>query len=252
MAATLRSPTSRHQWHDCSLSSTSCHIACQTGRVLSDVAVLVLPDVAPFELGVLCEVFGLDRPDEPELPRFDFALCTERPGLVRTTSGFSLEAPHGLDRLAGADLVAVPAYSASRGDQPPPAAVRALRDAADRGARILSVCSGAFALGHAGLLDGRRCTTHWMYTEQLQRLFPAARVDPGVLYVDDGQVVTSAGTAAGIDACLHLVRAEFGERVANRLARRMVVPPHRDGGQAQFVETPVPASRADTLEELLV
>ena len=219
--------------------------------MLRRIAVLAIPDVAPFELGVLCEVFGLHRPDDPLLPHFDFAVCAERPGQMATTAGFAVEVRQGLDSLPGADLVAVPAYSASRGDPPSAAVSDALRAAAGSGARLLSVCSGAFALGHAGLLDGRSCTTHWLYAEQLQRLFPAAKVDPDVLYVDDGQIVTSAGTAAGVDACLHVVRQEFGERVANRLARRMVVPPHRDGGQAQFVDTPVPARPADTLEELL-
>jgi AraC family transcriptional regulator, transcriptional activator FtrA len=159
--------------------------------VIRNVAVPVLDGVSPFELGVLCEVFGLDRPDDPVLPSFDFALCAPQPGPVRTASGFTVD------------------------------------------------------------VDGRACTTHWTYADELARRFPAARVNAGVLYVDDAGVLTSAGTAAGIDACLYLVRQEFGERVATRLARRMVVPPHRDGGQQQYVETPIPPVQADTLAETL-
>jgi transcriptional regulator GlxA family with amidase domain len=216
--------------------------------VLRNVAVLALPGVAPFELGVLCEVFGIDR-SEQGVPAFDFAVCAVRPGQVPTSAGFGLDVPHGLDRLAAADLVGVPAYPR---DSPLPEEVRrALRAAVRRGARVLSVCSGAFALGAAGLLDGRRCTTHWMYADELARRFPAARVDPAVLYVDEGPVVTSAGTAAGIDACLHVVRQELGARAASTIARRMVVPPHRDGGQAQYLETPVAITPADTLEDIL-
>lgn len=215
--------------------------------VLRDVAVVVLDGVSPFELGVLCEVFGIDRSDDG-LPPFDFAVCSPGGRPVGTSTGFGLVPQHGLDRLASADLVAVPALP--RGSTPPPV-LCALRDAAARGARVLSVCSGAFVLGEAGLLDGRRCTTHWRHAAELAALYPAAAVDPNVLYVEDGPVVTSAGTAAGIDACLHVLRAEFGARVAGAVARRMVVPPHREGGQAQFVETPVPAQPADSLQPLL-
>lgn len=144
---------------------------------------------------------------------------------------------HGLDRLVEADLVCVPAFKDMTGVPEP--ALEALRAAHDRGARVLSVCSGAFTLGEAGLLDGRRCTTHWMYTDRLQALYPGADVVPEVLYVDDGSVITSAGTAAGIDASLHLWREEYGASVATRIARRMVVPPQREGGQAQFIARPV-------------
>jgi transcriptional regulator GlxA family with amidase domain len=217
--------------------------------VIRRVVVPVLDGLFPFELGVLCEVFGLDRPDDPLLPTFDFALCAPQPGRVRTASGFTIDVEHGLDRLADADLIAVPAIR--RSAEVPDELARQLREAVARGARVMSVCSGAFILGEAGLLDGRACTTHWTYADELARRFPAARVNPSVLYVDDGGVLTSAGTAAGIDACLYLVRKEFGERVATRLARRMVVPPHRDGGQQQYVETPLPPVQADTLQETL-
>jgi transcriptional regulator GlxA family with amidase domain len=216
--------------------------------MLSNVAAIALPGVAPFELGVLCEVFGIDRSDQG-LPNFDFAVCGLEPGGVRTSLDFELAVHHGLERLAEADLVGVPAYP--RDAILPASLFEALREAVERGAKVLSVCSGAFALGQAGLLDGRRCTTHWMYTDELARRFPRAEVDPAVLYVDDGPVITSAGTAAGIDACLHLVRSELGANVASAIARRMVVPPHRDGGQAQYIETPVAVSACETLEPVL-
>lgn len=208
----------------------------------------MLDNVFAFELGLICEVFGLDRPDEPELPTFDFAVCTPRPGSVRTMSGFGLDVAHGLERVATADLVAVPAIH--RDTPVPDELISALRAAHDRGARLMSVCSGAFVLGRAGLLDDRDCTTHWSYADELARRFPRARVNSDVLYVDCERVLTSAGTAAGIDAALYLVRQEFGERVANRLARRMVMPPHREGGQRQYVDRPVPIE-ADTLTETL-
>lgn len=208
----------------------------------------VLPVVLPFELGVLCEVFGTPRPDDPSLPTFDFRLCTERPGSVPTVSGFEVVVEHDFSALADADLVAVPAMRLA--GPPPQALLDALAAARRRGAWILSVCNGAFVLADAGLLDGRRCTTHWMHAEELRSRVPTADVDADVLYVEDDHLLTSAGTAAGIDACLHLVRREFGERVANRLARRMVMPPHRDGGQQQYVDLPMPCE-ADTLAPLL-
>jgi transcriptional regulator GlxA family with amidase domain len=215
--------------------------------VLTDVAVVVAEPVAAFELGVVAEVFGLDRSDVG-LPRYRFDVCTANPGLIATTTGFSISVEHGLDRLGSADLVVVPAWGV---DQTPPAAlVEALGDAVGRGAQLLAVCSGAFLLAAVGLLDGRRAATHWRYARTLAQRYPSVVVDPDVLYVEDGPVVTSAGTAAAIDACLHLVRREHGASTANAVARRMVVAPHRAGGQAQFVEAPVPTSTGD-LRELL-
>jgi transcriptional regulator GlxA family with amidase domain len=216
--------------------------------MLSNVAVIVYDGVAPFELGVLCEAWGLDRSDD-NVPPLDFAVCAPRPGQVATTSGFDLEVKHGMDRATKADLVAVPAMP--RDHEVPEAVLDALRDAYDRGARVLSVCTGAFVLGQAGLLDGRRCTTHWRYADELAARFPQAQVDPDVLYVDADPVITSAGSAAGLDACLHLMRKEFGAQIASTVARRMVVPPHRDGGQAQYVRTPLPEVSADTFAPLL-
>jgi transcriptional regulator GlxA family with amidase domain len=215
---------------------------------ISNVAALVCEGVAPFELGVLCEVWGIDRSASGG-PTFDFAVCAETPGRVRTSMGFGLDVEHGLDRVAEADLVTIPAMP--RNEPTAPAVIEALRAAHDRGARILSVCSGAFILGEAGLLDGRECTTHWMYVDELQRRFPRARVNCGVLYVDEDPVITSAGSAAGVDACLYLIRKEFGAKAVNVVARRMVVPPQRDGGQAQFVQTPVATPSGDTLQPVL-
>ncbi len=215
---------------------------------LTSVAVLVYDGVAPFELGVLCEAWGLDR-REDGVPAFDFAVCTPEPGEVQTPAGFSLQVPNDLSRAADADLLAVPAMPRDR--PVPDAILDALCRANGRGARVLSVCTGAFVLGAAGLLDGRRCTTHWRYADELARRFPLAEVDPGVLYVDADPVITSAGSAAGLDACLHLIRKELGAQVASTVARRMVVPPHRDGGQAQFVRTPLPQVDAETLTPLL-
>jgi transcriptional regulator GlxA family with amidase domain len=215
---------------------------------LHNVAAVVCEGVAPFELGVLCEAWGIDR-SATGGPSFDFAVCAPTPGRVRTSMGFALEVEAGLERVAQADLVTVPAMPR---DQPtPPALLEALRAAHERGARILSVCSGAFVLGEAGLLDGRECTTHWLYVDELAQRFPLARVNCGVLYVDEDPVITSAGSAAGLDACLHLIRKEFGARSANNVARRMVVPPQREGGQAQFVDNVVAMPSADTLRPLL-
>ena len=216
--------------------------------MLSTVAALVLPDVSPFEFGVLCEVFGIDRGDEG-VPPFTFRVCGPVAGEpLRCTVGASLTPEFGLDGLRGADLVAVSATLLRTFDEP---VLDAVRDAAAEGATILSICSGSFVLGAAGLLDDRPCTTHWMNVDDLRARFPRARIDPDVLFVDDGNLVTSAGTAAGIDACLHVVRRELGSAVVNAIARRMVVPPQRDGGQRQFVQQPIPTCSADGLAPVL-
>jgi transcriptional regulator GlxA family with amidase domain len=194
--------------------------------MIKSVSALVLDGVAVFEFGVICEVFGIDRSADG-VPNFDFKVCGPEPGRpLRTSVGASITPDHGLDALIGADLVAIPAI----GGRYLPEALDAIRAAADAGAIILTVCSGAFVAGAAGLLDGRPCTTHWMHADELARTYPTARVDRNVLFVDDGNLITSAGTAAGIDACLHLVRRELGSEVTNKIARRMVVPPQRDGG----------------------
>ena len=229
--------------------------------MLRSVAVVVLNGFEPFEFGVVCEVFGIDRSDDG-LPVYDFAVVEGQPGPIRSRNDFTIEARYGLDRLERADLIAVPAIAdsmvlpdvtggAPRPREFPEPLLAALRRAVDRDARVLSVCTGAFVLGAAGLLDGRRCTTHWRHADLLARTYPNAKVDPDVLYVDDDPVITSAGTGAGIDACLYLVRKEQGTRVANGIARRMVVPPHRDGGQAQYISHPVPSCADEAFGDLL-
>jgi AraC family transcriptional regulator, transcriptional activator FtrA len=204
------------------------------------VSVLVYPGMSAFETGIVTEVFGLPRP-EFERPWYELAVCAPSDAPVPMIGGATLTTPFGLDEFAAAGTVIVPGVANVHFD-PPPAVLDALRTAHDRGARILSICSGAFALAAAGLLDGRRATTHWRYAELLQRRFPAVHVDPGVLYLADGDVWTSAGSAAGLDLCLHVVRADHGATIANAVARRLVVQPHRDGGQAQFIEAPMPGT----------
>ncbi|SDD71347.1 transcriptional regulator, AraC family with amidase-like domain [Actinokineospora iranica] len=205
------------------------------------MSVLAYEGMSAFELGIVTEVFGLPRP-ELDVDWYRLTLCADGP--VRVVGGATLHADAGLAALADADTVIVPGVPDVRAEVAP-ALVAALRAAHARGARLVSICSGAFALAAAGLLDGRRATTHWRYADLLAARHPEVLVDPDVLYVDDGDVLTSAGSAAGIDLCVHLVRADHGATVANAVARRLVVPPHREGGQAQFIETPVPAPADD-------
>jgi transcriptional regulator GlxA family with amidase domain len=201
--------------------------------MLSSVAVLAYEGVSTFGLGVTAEIFGCDRSGEG-LPRYDFAITAAQPGLVRTDVGLPIVVEAGLGQLSAADLAIVVCWD-DPDVRPPEPVLQALRAAVDRGGRVLSHCTGAFVLAAAGLLDGRRATTHWKWAGELASRYPQVDVNPGVLYIDAGQVITSAGTAAGIDACLHILRLEHGAAVANAVARRMVVAPHRDGGQAQFV-----------------
>lgn len=217
--------------------------------MLHKVAVIVFDGVAAFELGVLCEVFGTDRTADG-FPGYRFDLCSADGKPVRCKSGFEIAPGSDLTPVEDADLVAVPAHADDA--FVPDSVLEAVKRANDRGAYIFSVCSGAYVLGEAGLLDGRECTTHWKHVDGLQERFPKARVHCDMLYVQDGNLLTSAGTAAGIDAALHLVRQEHGSAFATKLARRMVVPPHRDGGQAQFVEAPIAKTpQAPTLEPVL-
>jgi AraC family transcriptional regulator, transcriptional activator FtrA len=190
-----------------------------------------------FDLAIPCEVFGVDRSDIVE-PWYRFIVVAAGRTPVRTQTGFEIETRHRLRDLERAGTIIVPGWS-NPDDEPSPALRVALQRAHARGARIVSLCTGAFVLGAAGLLDGRRATTHWLYADRLRARYPRIEVDPNVLYVTDGNVMTSAGTAAGIDLCLHLVELDHGVDVATRVARRIVVPPHRSGGQAQYVEQPV-------------
>jgi AraC family transcriptional activator FtrA len=209
------------------------------GRKASNplVAALVYDGLCAFEFSCAAEVFGLSRPElGPDWYRFE--TCSAKGRSVRGQYGMRMQATGGLDRLLAAGTIVITGWEGV--DVPvPPAVLDALREAHARGARLLSICSGAFVLAATGLLDGKRATTHWRYTEELRRRHPKVHVDPNVLYVDEGSVLTSAGSAAGLDLCLHLVRRDFGPAVANHVARRLVIPPHRDGGQAQFLERPV-------------
>lgn len=205
------------------------------------VVALAYDGLCTFEFGVAVEVFGLPRP-EMGTGWYRFAVCALEPGPLRMMGGVRLLTDGGLELLDAAQTIVIPGWRGPR-EPVPEALIEALRRAAERGARILSICSGVFVLAASGLLDGKRATTHWRYTEILQESHPAIRVEPGVLYVDEGNVLTSAGSAAGIDLCLHLIRRDYGAEAANSVARRLVVQPHREGGQAQFIETPVPAAR---------
>lgn len=202
------------------------------------VAAYAFDGIASFELGVAVEVFALPRPELDVPWWYEFALFAEAPGRLDAVGGFGLDVPHGLEALDDAQTVILLGSPDVHGD-PSPALLDALRAAHARGARLLSICSGAFVLAATGLLDGRTATTHWRYADLLAARYPAVDVDPRVLYVDGDDVLTSAGTAAGIDLCLHLVRRDHGADVANRVAKRMVVPPHRTGDQAQYVDAPV-------------
>jgi transcriptional regulator GlxA family with amidase domain len=206
------------------------------------VVTVIGPHVAMFELSVPCEVFGIDRPELAD-PWYRHRVAAAVPGPHVSPEGVTIDTPYGLEELAEADTVVIPARSFS--GPPPEELLGGLRQARDRGARLLSVCSGAFVLAAAGILDGKRATTHWMHAAELARRYPKVRVDPKVLYVDADGVMTSAGTAAGIDLMLHVVRLDHGAEVANAVARRMVVAPHRDGGQAQFVDLPVASAEGD-------
>ena len=210
------------------------------------VTALCLPGLVAFDLTAPAQAFALAaRPNG--VPLYEFSTCSLDGEPVATTSGFAVAPPAGIEALARADTVVVPGY-ASLLDRPPDEALVALRAAAERAARLMSVCTGAFALAYAGVLDGRRATTHWGWAGELAQRFPAVRVEPDSLFVDEGEVLTSAGLSAGIDLSLHVIRRDFGAAVGERVARHMVAPPHRDGGQAQYFK-PEAETRGDSLEE---
>ncbi len=212
------------------------------------VALAVTDGVPIFDVAIPCEVFGRARPGLADR-LYDFRVCAAEPGRTRTEAGFVVDTTYGLDELARADTVVIPAVTDV--DAQPRELIDAVRAAHEAGARVVSICTGAFVLAAAGLLDGRRATVHWMYADLLAARYPKVTVDPAVLYIDDGDVLTSAGTAAGLDLCLHLVHLDHGAEMANLLARRLVVPPHRPGGQAQYVETPLARHDDDSLAPLL-
>lgn len=203
------------------------------------VAAVIGDGVLTFDFAVPCEVFGYDRSDIVT-PWYRFLVVACDPPPLISSTGFRIDCDLGLDALDEADTIIIPGWA---DDLRPPSAdlIDALRAAYDRGARLMSICIGSFVLAATGLLDGRRATTHWRFSDRLRARFPQVDVDPSVLYIDDGQILTSAGTAAGIDLCLHVVRLDYGTSIANQVARRIVMPPHRDGGQAQYIETPLPS-----------
>jgi transcriptional regulator GlxA family with amidase domain len=207
------------------------------------VAVVVANQLSPFEFSVACEVFGIDR-SHLGVPWYKFVVCAADPSPVTTIlPGVTVSTPYGLGPLRTADTIVVPVCGVQ--GEPPRELIAALRRANARGARILSLCTGAFTLAAAGLLDGRPATTHWRHAAVFQERYPTVALDPRVLYVDDGDILTSAGSAASIDLCLHVVRKDFGAEIANEVARGVVVPPHRDGGQAQYVHQPLPVRAQD-------
>jgi AraC family transcriptional regulator, transcriptional activator FtrA len=213
------------------------------------VAALVYDGLCTFEYGIAVELFGLSRPElGPEWYRFVSVAAESGP--LRATGGLTITADAGISRLGKADLIIVPGWKGV--DAPPsPRLIRALRNAHARGARLMSICSGVFVLAATGLLDHRRVTTHWRYAAALRDRYPLLRFDPDVLYIDEGDILTSAGSAAGLDLSLHVVRADFGAEVANKVARRLVLPAHRNGGQRQYVERPVPLREGARLSDVI-
>jgi transcriptional regulator GlxA family with amidase domain len=209
------------------------------------VAVVLTDGLVEFDFAIPCEVFGTDRREIAD-PWYRFLVVGAERRRVITQTGFVVEATHGLRALAGADTIIVPGSTTVA--TPPTPLLRALVRAYERGARIASVCVGAFVLAEAGLLDGRRATTHWAYADELQARYPAVKVDPSVLYVDEGDVLTSAGVAAGVDLCLHLIALDHGTDAAAAVARRLVMPLHRSGGQAQYVDAPIAPTTSDLVD----
>jgi AraC family transcriptional activator FtrA len=213
------------------------------------VAILAYDRLCTFEFGCAVELFALERP-ELDVAWYSYAVCAVEPGPLRAAGGLALQVPHGLDALEAADTIVIPGWR-DADEPPPPHVVQALRRAHARGARLCSICSGAFVLAHAGLLDGRKATTHWRYFAQLAASFPAIEIEPDALYVEDANVVTSAGSAAGLDMLLHLVRSDFGAAIANQVAQRLVMPAHRDGDQAQLVPRPLPQAATDPIAQTM-
>ncbi|MCP1617392.1 AraC family transcriptional regulator with amidase-like domain [Pseudomonas sp. SLBN-26] len=213
------------------------------------VAILAYDGLCTFEFGIAVEIFGLPRP-EFDFPWYRHCIVGLDDGPMRAMGGIQVLADAGLERLAEARTIVIPGWR-DRAEAPPERLLAALRDAHARGARLVSICSGVFVLAASGLLDGQRATTHWRYTDELAQRFPAIEVDPDVLYVDAGLLITSAGSAAGIDACLHLVARDFGTQVANTVARRLVMSPQRAGGQAQFIPAPVAQAPRNDLSALM-
>lgn len=214
-----------------------------------NVVTLLYDGLCTFEFAIAVEIFALPRP-ELIVDWYRFSTCSFDARPLRAAGGVRVLARGGAGALRSADTIVIPGWR-DPDEMPPRALLAALRRAHDRGATILSICSGVFVLAAAGLLDGRRATTHWRYVDQLRAKYPRIEVEPDVLYVDEGSVLTSAGSAAGIDLCLHVVRRDYGAEVANQVARRLVVPPHRDGGQSQYVRSPIREQPAEGLAPVM-
>jgi AraC family transcriptional regulator, transcriptional activator FtrA len=212
------------------------------------LAAMAYDGMGTFELGIVSEVFGLPRP-ELNVSWYDFRVFSPERMTLRATGGIRVQAPHGMGVLRTAGTIIIPGWRV--GEAPPEALLRRLRSAHAAGARLVSICSGVFVLAATGLLDGKRATTHWRYSERLASRYPRIHVQADRLYVDEGSILTSAGSAAGIDLCLHIVRRDYGAEIANSVARRLVMPPHRDGGQAQFVAEPLRNRCEDGLATVL-
>lgn len=213
-----------------------------------NIVAVAFDRISPFHLSVPCVVFGETHLG---MPLFNFKVCAAESGSINTTAGFSLGISHDLTALRTADMIIVPSWR-DPAERPPESLLKALATAQRRGAQVVGLCLGAYVLAEAGVLDGRRATTHWAYAKDFAQRYPSIRVDADVLYVEDENVLTSAGTAAGIDCCLHMVRKRFGAESANRVARRLVMPPHREGGQAQFIEQPIPTSAKNSRLSALI
>ncbi|WP_413453950.1 GlxA family transcriptional regulator [Erwinia persicina] len=212
------------------------------------VAVMATAGFSPFHFSVPCIIFGQSMP-QPDL--FRVAICAEKPGVVLSDIGLSINVEQGLALLDQADIIIIP-YWNNPDERPSQALLEALRKAWQRGAEVVGLCLGTYVLAYAGLLDGHRAATHWEFEKDFIERFPAVHLDSNSLYTSDERLITSAGTAAGIDCCLNIIRDHYGSAVANRVARRMVVPPYREGGQAQFIERPVPVSTRDSkINELI-
>ena len=218
-------------------------------RNLRRVAALAYDGLGTFEFGIVVEVFGLRR-SGLGVEWYDFEVCSLERRPIRAAGGILVEAPKGLRSLQRAGTIVIPGWKLD--DEPPPQElVKTLRSAHAGGARLVSICSGVFLLAATGLLDGKRVTAHWRHVDRFRARFPNIRLEPDMLYVDEGSILTSAGSAAGIDLCLHIVRLDYGAEIANQIARRLVMPPHRDGGQAQYIENPIRNDAAGGLARVL-
>ena len=220
-----------------------------TAKPNNCVAALLYDGLGTFEFAIAAEVFGLDRPEFGD-DWYSFVSCSEERRPVRANGHVSITPEAGLEALADAGTIIIPGWKTT-GEPPSPEVADAILKAHSNGARLATICSGVFLLASLGLADGRTVTTHWKYADRLRSLFPQIDVDPDVLYIDHGSILTSAGSAAGIDLLLHIVRKDFGPNRANQVARRLIMPPHRDGGQAQFIERPVPRQAHSRLAALL-